>query len=444
MFFTVCTAFSRRGRLVRLWMMKLIQIRSQVCRLLFFLMLIQLLFIGVLHAEKDEMYTSSEEFLPLGSSLGEGSAAQDLSFLEDETLINDAELTGIRLLKDENRLLFMLKAGQPEALAERDLKYDLFIENCPPRIVLLLYGVVSSEKVYRFFKNLDVRGVVRNPFLNSHVSEYVIFLEDWAEIVVEYSMEEHVLFLHYSFAEPPYRRGYGVRIADTKIDPLPHIIEIKRELTDYGLPNFLLIASDEETVVLESPFFTSRQEAIAYIESLEGFGFKGKLAIREYRDFPKPHRSDVVSEVIITGEGDVNLENLVYSELLPERIYSLAYSKLYVITKEIFSPRVQSDDELIVEYYYSLSEIYRNYETESPQELQLARLVSIKLLEIIYFTYPESQRADDALWEMANLINEHGIQDLLDEEECYQRILREYPGSIFREESRARLKAMES
>jgi len=407
-------------------------------------MLIQLFFIGVLHAEKDEMYTSSEEFLPLGSSLGEGSAAQDLSFLEDETLIHDAELAGIRLLKDENRLLFMLKAGQPEALAGRDLKYDLVIENCPPRIVLLLYGVVSSETVYRFFKNLNVRGVVRNPFLNSHVSEYVIFLEDWAEVVVEYSMDEHVLSLHYSFAEPPYRRGYGVRIADTMIDPLPHIIEIKRELTDYGLPNFLLTASDEETVVLESPFFTSRQEAIAYIESLEGFGFKGKLAIREYRDFPKPHRFDVVSEVVITGEGDVNLENLVYSEFLPERIYSLAYSKLYVITKEIFSPRVQSDDELIVEYYYSLSEIYRNYETESPQVQDQARLVSIKLLEIIYFTYPESQRADDALWEMANLINEHGIQDLLDEKECYQRILREYPGSIFREESRERLKAMES
>jgi hypothetical protein len=407
-------------------------------------MLIQLFFIGVLHAEKDEMYTSSEEFLPLGSSLGEGSAAQDLSFLEDETLIHDAELAGIRLLKDENRLLFMLKAGQPEALAGRDLKYDLVIENCPPRIVLLLYGVVSSETVYRFFKNLNVRGVVRNPFLNSHVSEYVIFLEDWAEVVVEYSMDEHVLSMHYSFAEPPYRRGYGVRIADTMIDPLPHIIEIKRELTDYGLPNFLLTASDEETVVLESPFFTSRQEAIAYIESLEGFGFKGKLAIREYRDFPKPHRFDVVSEVVITGEGDVNLENLVYSEFLPERIYSLAYSKLYVITKEIFSPRVQSDDELIVEYYYSLSEIYRNYETESPQVQDQARLVSIKLLEIIYFTYPESQRADDALWEMANLINEHGIQDLLDEKECYQRILREYPGSIFREESRERLKAMES
>ncbi len=423
-------------------MMKLIQIRSQVCRLLFFLMLIQLLFIGVLHAEKDEMYTSSEEFLPLGSSLGEGSAAQDLSFLEDETLINDAELAGIRLLKDENRLLFMLKAGQPEALAERDLKYDLFIENCPPRIVLLLYGVVSRERVFRFFRNLNIRGVVHNPFLNTHVSEYVIFLEDWAEIVSEYSMEEHALSLQYSFTEPPYRRGYGVRIADTMIDPLPHVIEIKRELTEYGLPNFLLIASDEETLVLESPFFTSREEAIAYIESLEGFGFKGKLAIREYRDFPKHHRFDVVSEVVITGEGDVNLKNLVYSELLPDRIYSLSYSELYLITKEIFSPRVQSDDELIVEYYYSLSEIYRNSETESAHVQSLAGLVSIKLLEIIYFTYPESQRADDALWEMANIINEHGIRDLLDEAECYQKILEGFPDSIFREESRVRLKAM--
>ena len=396
----------------------------------------------MLFAEKDEMYTSSEEFLPLGSSLGEGSAALDLSFLEDETYIHDAELAGIRLLKDENRLLFKLKAGQPEELVERNLKYELFMENCPPRVILMLYGVVSSERVYRFFKNLNIRGVVHNPFLNTYVSEYVIFLEDWAEIVTEYSTEDHALSLQYSFAQPPYRRGYGVRIADTMIDPLPHVIEIKRELTEYGLPNYLLIASDEETVVLESPFFTSREEAVTYIESLEGFGFKGKLAIREYRDFPKSHRFDVVSEAVITGEGDVNLKNLVYSELLPDRIYSLSYSELYLITKEIFSPRVQEDDELIVEYYYSLSEIYRNYETESAHVRSLARLVSIKLLEIIYFTYPKSQRADDALWEMANIINEHGIRDLLDEAECYQRILGEFPDSIFREESRERLKAM--
>jgi len=395
-----------------------------------------------LFAEKDEMYTSSEEFLPLGSSLGEGSALLDLSFLEDESYIHDAELAGIRLLKDENRLLFKLKADQPDALSNRDLKYELLVENCPPRVILLLYGVVSRERVYRFFKSLNIRGVVHNPFLNTHVSEYVIFLEDWAEIATEYSMEDHALTLQYSFTEPPYRRGFGVRIADTMIDPLPHVIEIKRELTEYGLPNYLLIGSDEETVVLESPFYTTREEAVSYIESLEGFGFKGKLAIREYREFPKPHRFDVVSEVVITGEGDVNLKNLVYSELLPDRIYSLSYSELYLITKEIFSPRVQNDDELIVEYYYTLSEIYRNYETEDEHVQSLARLVSIKLLEVIYFSYRESQRADDALWEMANMISEYGIRDLLDEAECYRIIIESYPNSIFREESQARLKAM--
>ena len=397
---------------------------------------------STLFAEKDEMYTSSEEFLPMGSSLGEGSAVLDLSFLEDESYIHDAELAGIRLLKDENRLLFTLKADRPDALSDRDLKYELLVENCPPRVILFLYGVVSSERVYRFFKSLNIRGVVHNPFLNTHVSEYVIFLEDWAEIATEYSKEDHTLSLQYSFTEPPYRRGFGVRIADTMIDPLPHVIEIKRELTEYGLPNYLLIGSDEETVVLESPFFTTREEAVSYIESLEGFGFKGKLAIREYREFPKPHRFDVVSEVIITGEGDVNLKNLVYSELLPDRIYSLSHSELYLITKEIFSPRVQNDDELIVEYYYTLSEIYRNYETEDEHVQSLARLVSIKLLEVIYFVYQESQRADDALWEMANMINEYGIRDLLDEAECYRIIIKSYPNSIFREESQARLKAM--
>jgi hypothetical protein len=396
----------------------------------------------MLFAEREESYTSSEEFLPLGASLGEGSSELDLSFLEDETYIHHAGLAGIRFLKDENRLLFKLKSDQPEALENRNLKYELFVENCPPRVILVLYGVVSTERVYRFFKNLNIRGVVHNPFIDTQVSEYVIFLEDWAEIVAEYSMEDKTLSLQYRFIEAPFTRGYGVRIADTLIDPLPHVIEIKRELTEYGLTNFLLIASDEDTVVLESEFFTTREEAVSYIESLEGFGFKGKLAIREYREFPKPHRFDVVSEVIITGEGDVSLKNIVYSELLPERIYSLSYAELYTITKEIFSPRVQNDDELIVEYYYTLSEIYRNYESKNTGVQNLARLVAIKLLEIIFFTYPESQRADDALWEMANIIGEYGIRDLLDEADCYRSIIEAYPDSIFLEESRARLNAM--
>jgi len=393
-------------------------------------------------AEKEEMYTSSDEFLPLGSTLDEEGEPVDLSFLEDETLIHHAELAGIRLLKDDNQLVFVLKGTGDEEFEGKDLKYDLSIQNCPPRISLLLYGVEVGEKVYRFFDNLAIRGVVLNPFLNGHVSEFVIFLDNWATVTAGYSMEEKSLTIEYTFTEPPFRRGYGVRIADTKIDPLPHIVEIKRELTAYGLANVLLVASDKETVVLESPFFDNKQKAIEYIESLEGFGYKGKLAIREYREFPKPHRFDVISEVVITGEGDVDLENLVYSELLPERISGLSYSELYLITKEIFSPRVQNDDELIAEYFYSLSEIYRNYNTSSPQVMRSALLVSVKLLEIIYFKYPKTQRADDALWEMANVIREHHVQNELGEKECYRRLVKEYPESIFLEESKTRLKSM--
>jgi hypothetical protein len=392
-------------------------------------------------AEKEETYTSSEEFLPLGSTLGDGGTSIDRSFLEDETLIHRAELAGIRLLKDENRLLFVLQAENPRELEERDLKFIMTTENCPPRIVLQLFGVRSEERIYRFFKNLNIRGVVLNPFLNGYLSEFVVFLDDWADAQAAYSVEDATLTVEFEFARPPFRRGYGVRIADTKIDPLPHIVEIMRELTEYGLDGVLLIAEDEETVVLESPFFETRNQAVEYIESLEGFGFKGKLAIRSYRDFPEPNRFDVVSEVVITGEGDVNLENLVYSELLPERISALSYEELYLIVKEIFSPRVQNDDELIAEYFYSLGEIYQSYETPSRSVKRDALLVSIKLLEIIYFVYPETQRADDALWEMANVIRENGVFDTLNEQQCYRRIVEEYPESIFLEESQSRLDA---
>jgi hypothetical protein len=397
---------------------------------------------AIVSADKDEFYTSSDEFLPLGSNTGDEDESVDLSFLEDDTLIHRSELAGIRLLKDENRLVFVLKAVGSEDIGEKDLKYDLTLENCPPRVVLLLYGVTVRERVFRFFENLSIRGVVLDPFINGHASRFVIFLNDWSDVTAEYSREGTSLTLEYTVAVPPFRRGYGVRIADTKIDPLPHVIEIKRQLTQSGLENRLLIASDEETIVLESPFFEEKQPAIEYIESLEGFGFKGKLAIREYREFPKPNRFDVISEVVITGEGDVDLENLVYTELLPERISGLSYGELFLIIKEIFSPRVQNDDELITEYFYSLSEIYRNYETPETRLVRSALLVSVKLLEIIYFKYPQSQRADDALWEMANVIREFHVRDELGERECYNKLVKEYPESIFFKEARARLKGM--
>jgi hypothetical protein len=396
---------------------------------------------AIVSAEKEEWYTSSDEFLPLGADGGDESDSVDLSYLEDDTLIHRAELAGIRLLKDEDRLVFTLKAVDSQDIVEKDLKYSYELYNCPPRVVLVLYGVKVSERVYRFFENLSIRGVVLDPFLNGHASRFVIFLNDWSDVTAEYSREQKSLTLRYTAAAPPFRRGYGVRIADTKIDPLPHVIEIKRQLTASGMENMLLVASDEETIVLESPFSEEKQAAIEYIESLETVGFKGKLAIREYREFPKPNRFDVISEVVITGEGDVDLESLVYTELLPERISRLSYSELFLIVKEIFSPRVQNDDELIAEYFYSLSEIYRNYETADPQLSRSALLVSVKLLEIIYFQFPQSQRADDALWEMANVIREHNVMDEIGERECYKKLVKEYPDSIFFEESKARLNA---
>jgi hypothetical protein len=169
----------------------------------------------------------------------------------------------------------------------------------------------------------------------------------------------------------------------------------------------------------------------------------GKLAIRDYKSFPEPHRFDVVSEVVITGEGEINLESIVYSELIPEKIFMLTYSELYLITKQIFSPRVQNDEELITEYYYSLSEIYRNYDALTEREKMTAVLVSVKLLEIIYFTFPDTVRADDALWEMANMLREYGIRDRIGELECYKKIVEEYPESIFLDESKSRIMDME-
>jgi hypothetical protein len=393
-------------------------------------------------AEKEEMYTSSDEFLPLGAGGEEIESLMDLSFLEDDTLIHNAMLAGIRLLKDENKLIFRLKSERVEELEERSLKFEVLTLNFPPRIVIRLYGIQSEERIFRFFKNLNILGVILNPFVNTHVSEFVVFLEDWAEVTAAYSQEDKRLTVEYSFTEPPYTRGFGVRIVDSKIDPLPHIAEIQKELTIYGLGNHLLMASDEETVVLESPFFMKKEEAITYIESLEGFGYMGKLAIRDYKSFPQPHRFDVVSEVVITGEGEINLESIVYSELIPEKIFMLTYSELYLITKQIFSPRVQNDEELIAEYYYSLSEIYRNYDASTEREKMMAVLVSVKLLEVIYFTFPDTGRADDALWEMANMLREYGIQDRISELECYNKIIEEYPESIFLDESNVRIRDM--
>jgi len=393
-------------------------------------------------SETDQYYTSDEEFLPLGISDSEDIKVKNKEFLEDESLIKNAKIGGIKLLKDKKQFVFTIIPDDNEMLDNRDLKYDIFYINFPPRIILHLYGVKSEEKVYRFFKNMEILGLVLNPFKRGYYIEYVIFFRNWVDGNAVYEGEEKHLVLEYGSSEPEYTKGYGVRIADTKIDPLPQIVEIQNEIINYGLDCYLLIASDYETVVLESPFYGTKDEAVEYIESLHNFGFKGKLAIRKYMDFPKAHRFDVVSETVITGEDRMDLRSIIYDELKPQKIYGLSYSDIFSLTRDIFSPQIRNVEEDIAEYYYKFSELYRDYETDSEDTRVMALVVSVKILELIYFNYPDSSRADDSLWEIAQTVLEYDVSDVLSEEDCYRKIIEEYPDSLFVEESSARMNAI--
>jgi TolA-binding protein len=121
----------------------------------------------------------------------------------------------------------------------------------------------------------------------------------------------------------------------------------------------------------------------------------------------------------------------------------LSYQEIHTISMGYFSPKVRSDDDLISEYYYNLSELYRSYHTDDDAIRERAQLVAIKALEIIYFMYPKSKRAPDALWDIANIIRDHAVVDMLGEEDCYRTILQEYPESLFAEEAGARIDNME-
>ncbi len=390
-------------------------------------------------ADKEQYYTSDEEFLPLGINSDEDGGEEGEEFFEDENLIKNAKIGGIKLLKEKRQLVFTITADNGKDIDNKELKYDIYHVNFPPRIILHFYGVTSEERVYHFFKNLEILGLVLNPFVRGYATEYVVFFKNWTRANEIYNVDDKQLILEYEFVTPDYERGYGVRIADTKIDPLPQVVEIEFELKRSGLECYLLIASDYETIVLESPFYETKDEAAEYMESLQNFGYKGKLAIRNYMDFPKPHRFDVVSEIVITGNDSINLRNIVYAELKPRKIYGLSYSDIFLITKDIFSPQIRSDEDLIAEYYYKLSEIYRDFETDDSSIRRMAYTVSVKIFEVIYFTYPESQRADDSLWEIAQISEEYGIVDIFSKEECYKKILDEYPESIFAEEVKIRV-----
>jgi hypothetical protein len=404
-----------------------------------------LLFLGALpfsaRAEKEDGYTASDEFLPMGASIGGEWDVLDSSYLEDPESVRDAEVADIQLHKDERKLVFSI---QGKKVRGRKLYYTISHAQFPSRVILVLYGVRNPEPVKGFYENLPVTGVVQNPFLEGELTEFIVFLRESMLGTAEWDAEKEAFSLRLYPMDPAFRQGFGVRIADSKIDPLPHIIEIKKELSASDLPNHLLLASDRETVVLESPFYRTREEAVQYLEELQTFGYKGKLAIRGYLQFPKPDRFEVVSEVVITGEDDVNLKNLAYDQLTPRRVHRLEYQELYRAILDLVSPTLRADPEALVEQYHALAEIYLNYETEDQStELKAAR-VALKLFEVIYFQFPETGRADDALWDMANLMKRLPVRDQLSEEECYRKIVEEYPESMFAEEAAYRLGLQQS
>ena len=393
------------------------------------------------YAEKEEAYTSSEEFLPLSSVPEQESIKNGILKLQSGGFITEGKIKSIKILKEKKEIVFTVDVPDFQSGVNLSLYYELESVNFPPRLILRLYGVKTSEKIFKFFKNteMDITGVVQNPFDNKYYVEYVIFFRDWINATSWYNLTEKKLTVEYEFENPPYQKGYGVRIADTKIDPLPQVVEIRNKLLEHSFSCYLLMATDYSTVVLESPFYETKDEAVMYMENLSAFGYNGKLAIRNYLEFPKPHRFQVVSEVVITEDSEVNLKNFVYAEFYPEKLVEKKWHEIFTITKDTFSPRIQSDPHLLAYYYYTLSDMYRNYNTEDQEVYNSALLVAVKMLEIVYFIFRDSDQADDALWEIANMSREFGIVDVLSEKECYQKIVDEYPDSVYSEEAKVRL-----
>ncbi len=395
-----------------------------------FLLVIFLLLcpVGLVLAEKEDFSTSFEEFLPLGAKSENHDSKESYStFMQNPDLIKDAKLASIRFLKEQKKIVFNLTSENPDAFKDKHLKYEVITVNFPPRVVLRMYGVKSDDRLFKFFSNIDIVGIVQNPFLPDFITEYVIFFKDWLLIQSYYDDVKNNLSLTYEFTAPPFTEGYGIRIADTNIDPLSQVIEIKNELRKSGIEAYLLVANDHKTIVLESPFYPTKEDAVNYMESLESFGYKGKLAIRSYREFPKANRFEIVSEPVVTTGDHINLQDLVYKEFKPEKIYKLGYREIYELVKDVFSPKIQSDEELLARQYFNLGNIYSNYETEDENIKNMAIVVAVKFYEIVYFYYPKTAVADDALWDMAMIIRETGIHDVLTETECYKRIVEEYP-----------------
>ena len=56
------------------------------------------------YAEKEPYYTSDDEFLPLGTIVEEEEDEKEKAFLENDSLIKNGIIKGLKLLKEENKL----------------------------------------------------------------------------------------------------------------------------------------------------------------------------------------------------------------------------------------------------------------------------------------------------------------------------------------------------
>jgi len=111
-----------------------------------------------LMAEKDVEYDSSDEFLPADINEERGAETVDQLLAENNDLVKNASLKGIKFLKEERKIVFSIGASDPDDIEGKDLWYDVKSLNFPPRIVLHLFGVSTDEKIFKFltWKLLDL------------------------------------------------------------------------------------------------------------------------------------------------------------------------------------------------------------------------------------------------------------------------------------------------
>jgi len=104
------------------------------------------------HAEKEEWYTSSEEFLPVIDAEEVKGEVIDVQYLVQNGYITAAKIKSLKIRKDENTMLFILATAR----GQKELFFEVLSVGFPPRIIVRLYGVENEDRTFRFFKNIEI------------------------------------------------------------------------------------------------------------------------------------------------------------------------------------------------------------------------------------------------------------------------------------------------